>query len=193
MRPEPIAKRQTWAAPTNTRRSAVHAESKHSLCGHSSRAKRITLLDRPLVEAEWDMVRRFVRRMEREDLRLRFGHPLDLCDEITLRRAFDIKAGVGEISWLLDETAAIAGLAHRIMVSRAQAEVGLIVRSDLKRTGIGELLLREMLARSAQQGLETLSGLVLSENRAMLRLAAKIGFAPRQVCAFTAELTLELG
>ncbi len=151
------------------------------------------VLDRPLLDAEWDMVRALVRRTEREDLRLRFGHPLDLRDEPTLRRAFDIKAGAGEISWLLDDAAAIAGLAHRIRVSQAEAEVGLIVRSDLQRNGIGEFLLRRMLARSARGGLQTLSGLVLVENRAMLHLAAKIGFMPRQVCALTAELAFDLG
>ncbi len=139
------------------------------------------------------MVRAFVRRTDREDLRLRFGYLLNLQDEGTLRRVFDIKGEVGEIAWLLDETAAIAGLAHRIMVSRSEAEIGLIVRSDLKRSGIGEFLLRETLSRSARQGLKTLSGSVLWENRAMLQLAAKIGCVPREVCAFTVELTFDVG
>lgn len=175
MRPQPLAKPRSWTAPTDARWSTI------------------TVIERPLHEAEWDMVRAFVRRLGREDLRLRFGHPLDLSDEPTLRRVFDIKAGSGEISWLRDEAAVIAGLAHRVMVTRAEAEAGLIVRSDVQRTGIGEFLLREMLARSTRQGLETLSGLVLLENRAMLRLAAKVGFVPRQVCAITAELAFNLG
>jgi acetyltransferase len=138
------------------------------------------------------MVRAFVRRLEREDLRMRFGYPLDFQDDVTLRRAFDIKGAGGEIAWLLDEGAAIAGLIHRIMVSRSEAELGLIIRSDLKRAGIGEFLLRETLARSARQGLKTLSGLVLRENRAMLQLAAKIGYRPREICALTIELTFDL-
>jgi acetyltransferase len=175
MRPQPIADPQSRMAPSRAYRPAV------------------TVIERPLGEAEWDLVRAFVRRLEREDLRLRFGHPLNFGDEATLRRVFDIKAGCGEISWLHDEPAVIAGLTHRVMVSRAEAEVGLIVRSDVRRTGIGEFLLRAMLARSARSGLETLNGSVLLENRAMLRLAAKVGFMPRQVCTFTAELTFDLG
>jgi len=153
----------------------------------------VSVINRPLRESEWDMVRAFVRRLEREDLRMRFGHPLDFQDEATARRAFDIKAEVGEISWLLDERAAIAGLAHRIMISRSEAEAGLIVRSDLKRTGIGECLLRKMLARSAQQGLKSLSGSVLWDNRAMLRLATKIGYEPRGIGAYTVELAFDVG
>jgi len=185
MRPDSIATRQTWRAPADQRRSAVAYAP--------LRPNRIIVLDKPLAEAEWDMVRDFVRRMERDDLRRRFGHPCDFSDEATLRRYFDIDAGVGEIACVLDQMGAIAGLAHRIMVSRSEVEIGLIVRSDLKRAGIGELLLREMLARSARQGLKTLSGLVLRENRAMLRLAAKIGYVPREVCAWTVELMFEVG
>lgn len=174
MRLELITKPRSWRWATDARRPAI------------------TVVERPLRESEWDLLRTFVRRTKREDLRLRFGHPLDFCDEATLRRAFDIKAGAGEIAWLLDETAAIAGLAHRVLVSRSEAEIALIVRSDLQRIGIGEVLLRAMLARSARQGLETLSGLVLRENSAMLGLAAKIGYVPRRLCAFTVELTFDI-
>ena len=74
-------------------------------------------------------------------------------------------------------------LAIESMVSRSEAEIGLIVRSDLKRLGIGEFLLREMLARSARQGLKTVSALVLWENSVMLRLATKIGCVRREATA----------
>jgi acetyltransferase len=139
------------------------------------------------------MVRTFVRRTAREDLRLRFGRPLSFDDEATLRRAFDIEGGSGEIIWLLDADAAIAALAHRITLSRSEAEIALIVRSDVQRRGIGEFLLRQALARSARQGLKTLTGLVLWENRAMRRLATKIGFVPRQGTAWAVELILDIG
>jgi len=180
-------------APIDSIRSAVNAEPAHSPYRRSFPDERITVRRRPLVEAEWNMMRAFMRRMERDDLHQRFGHPFDFEDEITLRRFIDVKPGIGEIAWVLDDAAAIAGVSHRIMVSRSEAEVALMVRSDLKRLGIGEFLLRDMLVRSARQGLETLSGLVLRENRAALRLAAKIGYVPREVCALTVELALEVG
>ncbi len=146
----------------------------------------------PLSEGEWDLVRAFVRRMTKEDLHLRFGHPIDFADEATMRRFFDILAGTGEIAWVLDETSAIAGISHRIMVSPDEAEIALIVRSDRKRRGIGECLLRAMLARSARQGLATLSAVVLRENRAVLRLAAKIGYVQRAANAWSIELVFTL-
>lgn len=192
MQPGRIAKHRMWISPAGSCRSAAHLQRKH-FPYRSFRDQPITVIDGPLVEAEWDMMRTFVQRMEREDLRRRFGYPMNFADAPTLRRAFDIKCGGGQILWLLDETTAIAGIAHRIIVSRLEAEIGLIVRSDLKRLGIGEYLLRTMLARSAQQGLKTLSGLVLWENRAMLRLAAKIGFVPREVSAWTVEVAFHIG
>jgi acetyltransferase len=154
---------------------------------------RILTCNRPLVEAEWDMVRRFVARMEREDLRLRFARPLNFGDEATLRRAFDVAAGAGEITWALDETAEIAAIAHRIRVSDVQAELGLIVRSDLKRRGIGEAVLRVILARAAADRVATLSATVLRENYATLRLAAKMGFQPRGFNPLMVDWAIDVG
>lgn len=135
------------------------------------------------------MVRAFARRLERRDVSLRFGRALDLEDDATLRRYFDVEAGAGEIAWVLEETGAIAGIAHRIKVSQLQAEAALIVRSDLRRLGIGEFLLRQMLARSASEGLETLSASVLRENWAVLRLAAKVGGTVQPTSARTVDVT----
>ena len=105
-----------------------------------------------------------------------------------MRRFFDIRSETGEIARVLDETSAIAGISHRILVSPQEAEIALIVRSDRKRRGIGECLLRAMLARSARQGFNSLSAVVLRENRAVLRLAAKVGYVQRAANAWTMEL-----
>jgi RimJ/RimL family protein N-acetyltransferase len=193
MRPEPIAGDEIPTVTVGVHGPRSRSELAPSPHRRPVRNEPITVLDRPLIDAEWDKVRAFVRRMDNDDLRLRFGNPRDLRDEATMRQAFDIEGGLGEIAWILDEAAAIAGIAHRIMVSRAEAEIGLIVRSDLKRGGYGEYLLRDMLARSARQGLTALIGLVLQENHAMRRLAAKIGCVLRKQCASTIELAFEIG
>lgn len=188
MRPEAIVRDEIQAALSDRARSALDRTPHRSPYRRRPGEDRTTILDRPLVEAEWDKVRTFVRLREREDLRLRFGRPLNFDDEATLRRAFDLKGGSGEMAWLLDGDAAIAAIAHRITLSRSEAEIALIVRSDVQRRGIGEFLLRQALARSARQGLKTLTGLVLWENRAMRHLAAKIGFVPGRGSAWALEL-----
>ncbi len=48
------------------------------------------------------MVRAFVRRTEREALRLRFGQAADFADDSTLKRFFGIKDKIGEMIWMLD-------------------------------------------------------------------------------------------
>jgi GNAT superfamily N-acetyltransferase len=151
---------------------------------------RIEIVGAPLTEMQWYALRVFVQRTKREDLRLRFGTPLAFDDEFTLRRAFGIKAG-GEMIWSLEEDGAVAGIVHRVMVSPGEAEIALIVRSDLKGFGIGEFLLRTVIARARRAGLSTLSASILRDNWPMLRLAMKVGCAPRQAHADTVEIVFQ--
>jgi RimJ/RimL family protein N-acetyltransferase len=176
----------------------------HAFAGIEPRTRLPSLEERPIVvragpltEREWENVRAFVRSLHRDDIRNRFGHPVDLADEPTLRRFFDVNRFQGDIAWVTDDGGAIAGIAHRIRLSPTEAEIGLIVRSDLKRRGIGELLLRDLLARSVRDGLQTLDAFVLRENRAMLGLAAKAGekvshMIRRSFAGTMIELTFEL-
>jgi acetyltransferase len=150
----------------------------------------IEIVGAPLTETQWDALRAFVQRTKREDLRLRFGTPLAFDDEFTLRRAFGIKVG-GEMIWSLDEDSAIAGIVHRVVVSPGEAEIALIVRSDLKGFGIGEFLLRTVIARARRAGLSTLSASILRDNWPMLRLAMKVGCVPRQAHGDTVEVAFQ--
>lgn len=183
--------RQICTAATNSCRSAARFDVESPLYCHWLCGQRVAVLNRPLIEHEWRMVRAFARRIKREDVRLRFGRPIDLRDEFNLRRYFDIGSEKGEIVLVLDEAGAVAGIGHRVIVSRSEAEIALLVRSDLKRRGIGEFLVREIMARSARQGIETLRALVGRENHAVLCLAAKLGCVPRGSSAFAVDLAFE--
>jgi len=153
---------------------------------------RFVIIDRPLMAAEWAMVCTFVRRSERDDLYHRFGYPFDSQDHPTLRRFFDIGSSAGEMIWSIDEEGEISGIGHHMRLSLSEAEFGLIVRSDLKQCGIGKALLKEMLGRSARQGITLLKACVLRENRIALLLARKQGFAPRQPFGAAISLSVEL-
>jgi acetyltransferase len=145
----------------------------------------------PLSEAQWDCVRAFVRHTEADDLRRRFGYPLFFDDEFTLRRAFGINFG-GEMLWSLDEATAIAGICHRVPMSPEEAEIALIVRSDLKGFGIGESLLRKVLTRAARQGVKTLHASVLRDNTPMLRQAMKAGCVLREAHGEAIEIAFNV-
>jgi acetyltransferase len=139
------------------------------------------------------MIRAFVRNIEQNDLRLRFGGAIDFHHEDSLRRRFGVNPNSGEIAWLLDERSSIAGISHRVLVSQFEAEIALIVRSDLKRRGIGTRMLNSLIHRSSEERLRTLTAFILYENRAMLNLARKAGFVARATLGFNVELALALG
>ncbi len=152
----------------------------------------VAVRDRPLSGSDWSLMRAFLRRIHRDDLRRRFGHPFDIEDETTARRLFDVRAGSGEISWVMDATGTIAGVTHRVLVSPDEAEMAVLVRSDCQRRGVGEFLVRALLRRAARQHLKTLYAVVQRDNRAVLQLAAKIGYTCRSAAAPTVELVFDL-
>ncbi len=76
----------------------------------------------------------------------------------------------------------------------ARAEFGLLVRSDLKRLGLGRALMEHLLRYARARGIGELFGLILRENTAMVEFATQLGFS---VAANTgdpdlAEVTLPL-
>lgn len=125
---------------------------------------------RPLRQVEDEATyARFGATLAMDDLRLRLAGPARWSAELAPRlfgfdgtpfAAFD---GRGEIL-------GVAGIvAH---------EVGLIVRSDRKRLGLGRALLKHVMGHAFTHGFTELAGSVLAENRPMLGLAQAVGFRP---------------
>jgi GNAT superfamily N-acetyltransferase len=69
------------------------------------------------------------------------------------------------------------------------AEFAIIVRSDIKRKGIGDLLMRKMIDYLRLRGTRTVVGETLPYNNALLQLAFRFGF---KLDPATAEDTLRL-
>jgi len=87
------------------------------------------------------------------------------------------------------ETAIVAvapgpnGIEETLGVARAladpdniDAEFGIIVRSDVKGTGLGRLLMTKLIRTLRDQGTHRLVGTVLAANGRMLALAHELGF-----------------
>jgi acetyltransferase len=56
------------------------------------------------------------------------------------------------------------------------AEFGVIVRSELKGTGLGLLLMQKIIGYLRTQGTQRLVATVLDSNQRMLKLASDLGF-----------------
>jgi GNAT superfamily N-acetyltransferase len=138
------------------------------------------------------LVRAFAHGLTYADSHLRFGVAVNLQDEVTVRKFFDVKADGGEIAWVLDEGANIAGIIHRVGVSPSEAEIALIVRADLRRRGIGEFLSRQILSRAARQGFKAIGASIFWNNRAALRLVSKLGCTLGETSTWGGEITFDL-
>ena len=73
------------------------------------------------------------------------------------------------------------------------AEFGIVVRSDLKGGGLGDLLMHKLIDYLRARGTQRLVATVLSENGRMLELARDLGFEiDTHVAAETREVWLPL-
>lgn len=152
---------------------------------------RPSLLCPPFSGPVWSCLHAFVKHCSRNDLRHRFGSASDFRDLSVLKSVFDIPPGLGELALVWDRCDAIAAVLHRVRISAAEAELALLVRADLKRKGLGTLLLEDAISRSAQHDMTTLVGHVLRENTPMLRLARKLGFTSRDSSPLSLEMVIQ--
>jgi acetyltransferase len=135
---------------------------------------------RPLYPGEIGAYLRFARCLEPEDVRLRFGRFLR-WNETCARDMLDS----GEVFAAFDAWGEITGIARLV-----EGEIALMVRSDLKRHGIGQKLLGHVVRHAVEQGMTELSGHFLAENRPALALAHRAGFRLKGSYGSLVELRL---
>jgi len=130
---------------------------------------------RPPSPADQEAYCAFAARLEREDLRLRFAGLVKLdCEDLRIQLlAIDHTQHEALAAFAGGEMLAIA---HLVRTAPATAEFALIVRSDLKRHGLGRVLLARLVAHACRLGLRALTAQILGENLPMLRLAREVGF-----------------
>jgi acetyltransferase len=131
---------------------------------------------------------KFGAQLDRNDLRLRFGGPVKLDSPVVEAQFSGIDHERVEAFAAIDGDGEIFGIAHLVRTDRSAAEIGLIVRSDLKRRGLGRMLLDRMMRHADERGLAELTAQILYENRPMLRLAAELGFRTAGYSGGTVEL-----
>lgn len=135
---------------------------------------------RPIAPADAPAHREFMARLAPEDVRFRFFRPVRWLPESEVARltAIDPEREMAIIATVPGaaggpETLGVARAA--VDPGGAHAEFAIIVRSDLKRRGLGQALVARLAKECLARGIPELRGQVLRDNRAMLRLAESLG------------------
>jgi acetyltransferase len=138
---------------------------------------------RPLAREDRAAYLAFTARLSPDDVRLRFFRPIPRLDRTMLRALLEIDHDRQEAFVAVDATGAILGVARIV-----ESEIAIIVRSDVKRHGLGRALLDRLVSYGIERGYTALDGNILAENEAMLSLIRQAGFraagAPGREVAF---------
>lgn len=148
-------------------------EKRDTLSGFES------ILLRPIRPADEHLYAALIAKQTPDDLRMRFLTPNPDLSHKLIARLTQIDyaremafVAIGQTS---GELLGISRLSADPEYERA--EFALVVRSDLKRRGLGRRLLQHLIDYASSEGLKELYGSVFKENAAMLRLCAELGFA----------------
>ena len=136
---------------------------------------------RPIRPEDEAQHRAFLERIDPEDIRLRVFYSRRTIEHSELARLtqIDYAREMAFIATRLgpDDTEETLGTVRAsVDPDNHTAEFGVIVRSDLKGSGLGRRLMNKMIGHLRERGTQRLVGTVLRENAGMLELAQALGF-----------------
>ncbi|MBU0637573.1 MAG: GNAT family N-acetyltransferase, partial [Planctomycetes bacterium] len=139
---------------------------------------------RPIRPEDQPAHNQFVARITPEDMRFRLlGVTRDIPpSEMARLVQIDYQREMAFIATAPNERGEPETLAVVRIVANpdnTQADFAVMVRSDLKRIGLGRALMRKMIGYCRSRGIAAIVGQVLAENEAMLHLTRKLGFETR--------------
>jgi acetyltransferase len=123
----------------------------------------------------------FLGELSPADIRMRVFHSRSSISADELRRLthIDHEREMAFVAVETDHNGGEQTLGVARAIARpgiAEAEFGIIVRSDLKGGRLGELLMRRLIEQQREHGTRKLVGTVLADNTRMLELAFRLGF-----------------
>jgi acetyltransferase len=154
--------------------------------------RRLTL--RPIRPEDSPQYLQFLAQITPEDLYHRFFTGVRHLPEEELRHFTHIDYD-GEMAFVAvaPEGGEILGVARACTDhAGANAEIAVLVRSDLKGQGLGTLLMRKLIQYCGNRGMRQLWGSVMTDNIPMMRLCRKLGFRVQGTERNVAEIRLDL-
>jgi acetyltransferase len=140
-----------------------------------------SLLLRPIRPEDEPQHARFLAAVDAQDMHMRFFHAVRSFEHAALARLTQIDYD-REMAFIAVERAG-TGEQETLGVVRAiadpegvTAEFAILVRSDLKGAGLGEVLMQKLIRYCRERGIAELVGEALTQNPRMLKLARALGF-----------------
>ncbi|HHS9741073.1 TPA: bifunctional acetate--CoA ligase family protein/GNAT family N-acetyltransferase [Raoultella ornithinolytica] len=138
-------------------------------------------LFRPILPEDEPLLLAFIGQVTKEDLYYRYFSEINefTHDDLANMTQIDYDR---EMAFVAVRTSAegneILGVTRAISdPDNIDAEFAVLVRSDLKGLGLGRRLLEKLIAYTQSHGLQRLNGITMPNNRGMIGLARKLGFA----------------
>ena len=151
---------------------------------------------RPIRPADEHLYGEFVAKLSLEDIRFRFLAPRKEFSHKFIARFTQIDyARAMAFVALNKEQNELLGVTHLVAdPDYVKGEYAIMVRSDLKGTGIGWILMRHLITYAENEGLRELNGDVLQGNQRILEMCRTLGFAispdPGDLSILKVRLTL---
>ncbi|WP_076863243.1 bifunctional acetate--CoA ligase family protein/GNAT family N-acetyltransferase [Bradyrhizobium mercantei] len=133
---------------------------------------------RPMRPEDEPMVEAFFRRVTAEDLRLRFFHAMKEFSHAFIARLTQLDYARAMAFVALDPNSGEMMGAVRLHSDSLyeNAEYAILLQSDLKGKGLGWALMQLLIHYARSEGLQRLSGQVLTENTTMIGMCRDLGF-----------------
>ena len=165
--------------PAGAAHFAIQPYPQHLVESWAWQGEAVTL--RPIRPEDEAQHRRFLEQLDPEDIRLRVFYSRRSIEHSELARLTQIDyaremAFIATRSMANDGEETLGTVRATVDPDNQTAEFGVIVRSDLKGSGLGHRLMTKMIEHLRARGTHRLVGTVLRENKGMLELATRLGF-----------------
>jgi acetyltransferase len=148
---------------------------------------------RPIRPEDAESLQAMIAACDIEDIRMRFFSSLRTLPEMLAKRLTQIDYD-REMAFVASEPGgAFAGVARLAFdPDRERAEYAVLVRSDLKGSGLGFSLMQQIIAYAKSMKAKQIFGDVLAENERMLNMCAELGFSRARSAGGPGVIQVEL-
>jgi acetyltransferase len=190
-------------ARMRVRRTALQGTERFAIRPYPAELEETATLDgravrlRPIRPEDFAQHKRFLSRCSPEDLHARFLSTFRELPDGDIARLTQIDYD-REMAFVAEESDGRGGAetlgAARVSTDpdNIEAEFAILVRSDLKRHGLGSLLLAKLVRYCRDRGTARMTSAVLSGNTRMAGLGGALGFTTRLAERGIMEMTLDL-